>query len=979
MPTLYADLIPFDRVQAQPGNFCELRRPKVSNGTTSVQQSAMEYPYTIASLPRPLDVEDGRIYAAPVYAWRGSRKRKRHEVVVGIDGESVNVYNIQNQTSVASHALPPQSYLCCSPCSIYLRSSESTISQRHTYIALKDGRDDKKRRLVCFTAEDSRGSQTLATSLAPPTKRECKLRNEDVIVIDIVPADVSENEGKPSIVVIVTYQNGSVDCLSGDLLELVWEHNPVPLNDLEVRVYEVEYALAVDLSTARKGLLAGRDDVVAALEPTMREASDTRPSLLCHCVQNSGSRRLVLYTIQPYRQIGGKPGMDIIMDVGIPSSGKSSSECATYELHAASGKLYQLSGELLTILDLSGTIPQVQNVFGSRNEPVLDFARVSSTSVLITTPGKIFLYETKYGSIQSSMALTYPVSTDLPARKRKRVDVDLTRSVIRSLISFSDLNTIVGLVSTDLVAFQASRGSQGSKRIRSEGALLIDVLGKGNALMPGKSRAEARAEDKQETTWIQWKMGADAAVARNDDAEFEQLVASTLKLESSPISPDARQLLVEAGDGVQGPTDLETMPLIDTFDKRNIDPRRAMYLLGNCFRIATEDERTASWHGSLFIHTVASANTLRYFALTGFMSAESISRALRLDCNLQTQANISPGDVMDAIGRFDTDFQLMHSLLEIPVHWEIAETVQAVKILSESFESILGSRPQTLNALTRKTQTHGDTDMINGDADPNLEYELRAAEFALDHAFAELDSSPEGLREILYEIFRRINTFPPSIIISHFRRMLSHQDLLRLISALRLELALGGWISRYIDYQDDEGHESSLEPIKTITNSSMGDTFSTPSDSAVSIVASLLSAAVDAIGTSGWLIAGIDGSASKTEDTINALRAEVCAGLEGCYEAQSLELYMREIDRHATLVKDRENERELEVQLHKNVVSADLDVEMGIRAVEEVMMPMGLPPRAAAGTKAKGVKSARLQKLDMLKRVGKYSIERIRI
>ena len=54
----------------------------------------MEEPYSIASVPEPLDKDRGRIFTAPVYALSGSRKRKRREVAVGIDGESVNIYDV---------------------------------------------------------------------------------------------------------------------------------------------------------------------------------------------------------------------------------------------------------------------------------------------------------------------------------------------------------------------------------------------------------------------------------------------------------------------------------------------------------------------------------------------------------------------------------------------------------------------------------------------------------------------------------------------------------------------------------------------------------------------------------------------------------------------------------------------------------------------------------------------------------------------
>jgi len=54
----------------------------------------MEGCYPIASLPSPLDAEAGRTYVSAVYHLNGSRKRKRHEVAVGIDGEVVNIYNV---------------------------------------------------------------------------------------------------------------------------------------------------------------------------------------------------------------------------------------------------------------------------------------------------------------------------------------------------------------------------------------------------------------------------------------------------------------------------------------------------------------------------------------------------------------------------------------------------------------------------------------------------------------------------------------------------------------------------------------------------------------------------------------------------------------------------------------------------------------------------------------------------------------------
>jgi hypothetical protein len=56
---------------------------------------AIDEPYVIASLPKPFDAQHGRIQTGQVHSLNASRKRKRHEVAVGVDGEGVNIYNVR--------------------------------------------------------------------------------------------------------------------------------------------------------------------------------------------------------------------------------------------------------------------------------------------------------------------------------------------------------------------------------------------------------------------------------------------------------------------------------------------------------------------------------------------------------------------------------------------------------------------------------------------------------------------------------------------------------------------------------------------------------------------------------------------------------------------------------------------------------------------------------------------------------------------
>lgn len=54
----------------------------------------LQKPYVVASLPRPVD-SNGRYVVGEVYGCApGSKKRKRSELVVGVDGEAVSLYDV---------------------------------------------------------------------------------------------------------------------------------------------------------------------------------------------------------------------------------------------------------------------------------------------------------------------------------------------------------------------------------------------------------------------------------------------------------------------------------------------------------------------------------------------------------------------------------------------------------------------------------------------------------------------------------------------------------------------------------------------------------------------------------------------------------------------------------------------------------------------------------------------------------------------
>jgi len=51
-------------------------------------------PYVLAALPRPLDRSSAVYRVGDVFGESGSKKRKRPELVVGVDGEAASLYDV---------------------------------------------------------------------------------------------------------------------------------------------------------------------------------------------------------------------------------------------------------------------------------------------------------------------------------------------------------------------------------------------------------------------------------------------------------------------------------------------------------------------------------------------------------------------------------------------------------------------------------------------------------------------------------------------------------------------------------------------------------------------------------------------------------------------------------------------------------------------------------------------------------------------
>lgn len=938
---------------------------EIRNSRVLRKEKAMEAPYTIAPLPRALDAANGQVQAAATYSIRGSKKRKRHELVVGIDGEGVSIYNVRSQNLVNSYAIPPQSYICCPPCSVSYKRPKTAGILRRTYLVLRDGPQDIKRRLLCLSENAPR---TLTIRSSVYEKQERKLQDGELLSVEALPLDNIQESSIP-LHIFVTYRDGRICCIAGDLSAVLWEHKIIRDNRQNKESTELEYAAITEVEAARKGFLTGRDDVLAALQSPDGILQNSKHLIMCQIVREGVRRHLRLYSMRGVdrgQAKGQQPSMQLLMNQELlQSSGRQRSCRGSYDFHVASGQLYELLDGKLTVYDFKRTLPRAIHTLGSKDEPVTNFTRLNSTSALVFCSQKAFVHELKYGSVQGSVSLLSTQTTTSSGAQRT-LDVERGISEHWQSVSFLvDLGLVVGLQNGDLKGIQLSEELRDIFHSQTGRISLIDVVNRG--ITVEKTKGEGRAKKVED-----WKAQVDALLEHGKDNELESLVAATLKLhqsldsqETGAESPLTFDMEMELdGDG----SDRADNP----FDMLNVDKRGISYILSKVFETLPEDETLVSNIPRLVAKTT-SRQIYMWLAQAGLLTSATIQRAMRAHCS--GQATVVPGDIMAALIGVGNGFDLVHDLLALPVHWDVAEVMEVLRLLVQSFET--PAEGSTLKPLPTPPYQNGDVVMINGDAEAHIMDESAAAERELDIAVSALSSGLEVRSAALRLVVRRLQAFPHSAVTKAMRNSLRHEDIIFLLKILRIELVDGGWTQRYLDIGEDELAADGIVPGATADGEA-----SVPSDSALGSISVLMNCAIDAVGVSGWLVGENDDRLGAAE-LIDGLKVEISAGVEGLYNADDLSTLLDEMEKYDYSVQRLRSAKSSQVKSEEGRRKRRRDNERAMADLEEAelrdhMLPVDCRADIRMETR-KGGKSAHMLAQEKRAKVGVYSFDRIRV
>ncbi|KAI0880738.1 uncharacterized protein GGS22DRAFT_79422 [Annulohypoxylon maeteangense] len=939
----------------------------------------IQKPYVLASLPRPLDPTTGRYVVSEVYGSApGSRKRKRHELAVGIDGEAVNIYNVSSARLVTSYPVPPQSSFSCSIASIRRKVEGTQEVSRHTYAATRESHENKVTLFKDYV-DASGNTDSIAKSVSLGVGRP---------IICVAPIAVSTAQRHTNCQtlgdeLLIVREDGEVICLNPDTLERKWNSSPAVLQqDLPTTSklgFSIISCYPVLLSDLVQGIFKGSDDAFG-LFPEIKQGLNTDAEVLVlissHELDGQQSRRLHVLSIIPPSHDSSSPhqqGVIQLHAVPIPTSAHGFGT-ASYRLDIRSGSLIEFRGQAFNIYDLTTSIPRITSTIELSD--ATSFLRLSKTSLLCSTPTHLSIYNPIYRSFQNSVRIDSGIQDDSTANPKP--------AACLLAAYFSRLELAVAIIDANLVAIQLEAPILRTRKRRAEG-LLIDSIGRGVQL-PRRPSAQPTQPSSEEIKtslfsnyipgsirgdyWESWatdEAKADALLNTNDIRGLELMLAQkfSIQVQNAVQMPNG---VGQAGEGLSNPP---------KYSSTWIWPKtRAAYPPVDRRWIVYAISRAFQWNDSFrddptiprLICQLPQSDIVNYLVDAGHLTLSNLKTSFRevirddekTDSFLAEQIVLRLADV-------DPTLELLVSYISA-TNLGATELVIAVRTIMRSLELV-----QDPKQLPPKLLTNGTTEEIiengeaNGDGEGEGDSELSNIGMELDNLEDEIQRTVSYLDEDagirgsgLSVAFAKLGNCPNISMIKALRATFKPEEILSLIYLLRVELVRGAWTSRYLDITEFE-KDANLDA---------------PPDGVIKLIADLLGRCVDSIGPGGWLLNDAVLAADETGDFVASLKFEVSAALEGLEEA----VYLRGVISEA--VRYCESSKKTKVE---GVVDKMRPIPLHVKDPGSQALPLGL--KAKGGVSAQKVVSGG-EVVDRSQRetghlrsqqVGHYSLERIAI
>ncbi|KAE8395789.1 hypothetical protein BDV23DRAFT_81261 [Aspergillus alliaceus] len=800
----------------------------------------LQPPSVLAQLPRPLHASKGQTHIGEVYSLSDSKKRKRYEVAVAVDGEAVNIYNIQTPKLVTSYAVPPQSSFSCQPCSVRRKLSDSSAVKRQTYVSVNPQKEIK-----CFIEESSgNGSSAPVISSSSFSVKDSK---SSTVFIGIVPTGSGEEEGQNPFDILTVHQDGRVRRLAADLDNQRWSLQHSEFAKISSS-HAVQACFLVEFEDAKKALFKRRQDLATLALGDLVDSNVHEPSVLLLVSHPTSSNEIKLGDVKVHmfsvpakipsqgRSLDESQKMKHLMTISIPDvKGQETFESSglEWDFHTGSAGLNLSFTKGFVNFDLSQYKPTVTSQFILEDEDFSSLMRISPQSVIGAGKSIVALFDTQYKSIQRSIA-NGDISGSTTSKTRTKF-----------ISYYAKLGIAVATKENTLFAFDlgSSTALSGSSLKRSRDSLLIDAIGRGI----GSAASQWDTSKKQRTDQL-----TSLGLTSQEQINRWNKLATDLRAASKSNNGDAFDSAVQAYFNA---IDSDALP------KQYINPEVTLFLLSFIFSLkdaVNKDQLSASLSSQVSIDFWPE-RTCQWLIERGHLSLDNVQIALRRSLKPRILPALPPGSFVQALIDADSTLKRLIEVLQGPVMLSANELAYALKFFLNMARSRTATLEETAQAITSGEETA---------AEPK-------DETTLQDIFRGLNTT---LRKI------HIHTLPT--ITTSIRSTLSRTEIIAMIHHLRLSLATAGHASRFT-----ENPPTPICPDQT-----------TPSLT-LNTITDLLNVSIDAIGPSGWISAtAFDDTPTREMDLIADMKSEISAALAGVEEAAYLKGVLREYLRYTDSV-----------------------------------------------------------------------------
>ncbi|SZF02438.1 unnamed protein product [Blumeria hordei] len=838
----------------------------------------IQTPHVIASLPNLRNNRQPNYVVCEVYGSTiDQKKRKRPELVVGIDGEGVELYDVSTSRLITSYALPPQSSLTCAPNSIRIRISETKV-ERKTYVSSIGKTPQITLFSDSYISSGDSQSKTVSQQITGSASRVLFIRT-------IGPTEsVKHPEELPE--VIVVKEDGEIQGYDSETLQEKWTSPASALfRDFHSCPEDllVEYACITRAYSARKGILKGRQDVFTIFPQEVTEMGFNPDLLILVTIsEKQASRNLLIVSLPrkdtPTTVMANHRPVNSLLSLTMPYNPGHNhlKTSANFSVHASSGTIHSLENGVLTIYDLTNALPK--ELYKLKCPGSQSFIRLASMSTIVSTGTAIEIYNLKFYSKLATTSLGLPENESL---KRKR-DSDLNSKHSCKLITyFPKLSIAVALIDNNLVGVQVEARQDRRGKTQLNG-FLVDSLGCFNR---DQSRPGLKGNHKKIKNKFQTLKSCEA-------------VTSNPKRYSKFFEPIEK--LFDAGTCTEEVFDCfmtQKLPRsqIEACDTPEIDKsanlshplslpaqwpcgaekKRAMYALSKIFTCLEGEDAKSQLSISFY-----PPKTFLWLIKNGYMTTSNIDSALRVrDSKKRT---IPAGQLIRTIAGLDSKMKLLYDLVS-NTHLEATELICAVRELIDCLGIEMESGSVNQKYVNHEKITAGSESRVerSGDKVKFLEeIDVKQNGFSENSLGNDFGTREKTLALALSKLY----TYPDEIIVNGIRTNYGLQTTVSLIYLLRIELARGGWTAKYLE-------------TETINNPSRSPCLP---DSTIVLIVTLLNCCIDAVGTAGWLSGEVplaDGTSYKAEDFITSLQIETSALLECIEEATYLQNILTEMVR----------------------------------------------------------------------------------